>query len=95
LFQITKVSIMLLLPPATHVKFDVHVTVHRVKFLVIKPTRCRIRMALLYHPDPARKLSAKPYDIYYCCVYSEKLLTMDRGTLRNMWNFIPRINLMN
>jgi len=24
------------------------------------------------------------YDIYYCCVYSEKLLMMDRGTVRNM-----------
>jgi len=24
------------------------------------------------------------YDIYRCCVYSEKLLMMDRGTVRNM-----------
>ena len=24
------------------------------------------------------------YDIYHCCVYSEKLLMMDRGTARNM-----------
>jgi len=32
----------------------------------------------------ARKLSAKLYDIYHCCVYSEKLLMMDRGTVRNM-----------
>jgi len=23
-------------------------------------------------------------DIYHCCVYSEKLLMMDRGTFRNM-----------
>jgi len=29
---------------------------------------------------PASKL----YDICHCCVYSEKLLTMDRGTVRNM-----------
>jgi len=35
-------------------------------------------------PDPARKLSAKLYDIYHCCVYSEELLMMDRGTVRNM-----------
>jgi hypothetical protein len=41
----------------------------------------RIRME---HPDPAHKLSTNLYDIYHCCVYSEKLLTMDRGTLRNM-----------
>jgi hypothetical protein len=24
------------------------------------------------------------YDIYHCCVYSETLLMMDRGTVRNM-----------
>jgi hypothetical protein len=30
------------------------------------------------------KLSANLYDIYHCCVYSEKLLIMDRGTVRNM-----------
>jgi len=43
-------------------------------------------------PDPARKLSANLYDIYHCCVYSEKLLMMDRGTVRNMWSFISKIN---
>jgi len=32
----------------------------------------------------ARKLSANLYDIYHCCVYSEKPLMMDRGTVRNM-----------
>jgi len=29
-------------------------------------------------------LSANLYDIYHCCVYSEKLLMMDRETVRNM-----------
>jgi len=24
------------------------------------------------------------YDMYHCCVYIEKLLMMDRGTVRNM-----------
>jgi len=41
----------------------------------------------IYHefcPGSARKLSANLYDIYHCCVYSEKLLMMDRGTVRNM-----------
>jgi len=42
-----------------------------------------IRSSLLL-PDSARKLSAKLYDIYHCCVYSEKLLMMDRRTVRNM-----------
>jgi len=37
-----------------------------------------------FHPDPASKLSANLYDIYHCHVYSEKLLMMDRGTVRNM-----------
>ena len=40
----------------------------------------RIRTELQVRPDPARKL----YDIYHCCVYSEELLMMDRGTVRNM-----------
>jgi len=34
-----------------------------------------------FHPDPARKLSANLYDIYHCCVYSEKLLVVDRRTV--------------
>ena len=29
-------------------------------------------------------MSANLYDIYYCCVYSEKLLMMGRGTVRKM-----------
>jgi len=37
-----------------------------------------------FHPDPVRKLLANLYDIYHCCVYSEKLLMMDRGTVQNM-----------
>ena len=40
-------------------------------------------------------VSANQYDIYHRCVYSEKLLIMDRGTVRNMKNFIPKINLSN
>ena len=35
-----------------------------------------------FRPDPARKLNL--YDIYHCCVYSEKLLMVERGTVRNM-----------
>jgi hypothetical protein len=30
------------------------------------------------------KLSANLYNIYHCCVYSEKPLMMDRRTVRNM-----------
>ena len=41
-------------------------------------------MELEFHPDPAHKLSANLYDIYLFYVYSEKLLMMDRGTVRNM-----------
>ena len=37
-----------------------------------------------FRPDPARKLSANLYEIHHCCVYSEKLLMMGRGTVRNM-----------
>jgi hypothetical protein len=42
----------------------------------------------MFHPDPAaaadQKLSTNLYGIYHCCVYSEKLLMMDTGTVRNM-----------
>jgi hypothetical protein len=41
-------------------------------------------MELQFHPDPTLKLSANLYDIYHCRVYSEKLLMMARGTVRNM-----------
>ena len=34
-------------------------------------------MELQFHPEPARKLSTNLYDIYHCCVYSEK--TPDDG----------------
>ena len=37
-----------------------------------------------FRPDHTRKLSANLYDIYHCCVYSEKLLMIDRETVRNM-----------
>jgi len=36
-----------------------------------------------FRPDPARKLTVNLYDIYHCCVYSEKLLMVDRETVRN------------
>jgi len=29
-------------------------------------------------------MSYRSADVYHCCVYSEKLLMMDRGTVRNM-----------
>jgi len=32
----------------------------------------------------SRKLSVNLYDINHCCVYSGKLMMMDRGTVRNM-----------
>jgi hypothetical protein len=39
----------------------------------------------MFRPDPAaRKLSTNLYDVYRCCVYIEKLLMMDKGTVRNM-----------
>ena len=34
--------------------------------------------------DPVRKLSTDLSDIYHCCVYSEKLLMMVRGTVQNV-----------
>ena len=39
--------------------------------------------------------TAMVYVIQVCCVYSEKLLMMDSGAVRNMQSFIPKINLRN
>ena len=79
-------------------------TVHTAMVYVIQvcwQLASRIRME---RPNPARKL----YGIHHCytvCIqyvqytvynmYSEKLLIMDIGTVRNMQNFIPKINLRN
>jgi len=41
----------------------------------------RTRMGLAGQPDPAHKLSTNLYYIYHCCMYSEKLLMMGRGTV--------------
>jgi hypothetical protein len=37
----------------------------------------------IYH-TACKQLSANRYDIYHCCVYSEKLLMMDRGTVKHV-----------
>ena len=58
-------------------------TVHTAMVYVMQ-LASRIRMELWFRPDPARKLSANLYEMYHCCVYSEKVLMMDRGTVRNM-----------
>jgi len=110
-------------------EFDIHVTVHRDKFFIIKPIRCTnfsnlffgmklymfwtvplsiIRSCSLYtqqwcmlyrFADSLRAGSGwncssilillascqhNLYDIHHCCVYSEQLLMMDRGTVQNM-----------
>jgi len=40
-------------------------------------------------------VAANLYDLYRCCVDSERLLMMDRGTVRNMQSFPPKIKLRN
>jgi hypothetical protein len=50
---------------------------------VCRQLASRIRMELQFHPDSACKLSANLYDIYHCCVYSEKLLMMPDDGERN------------
>jgi hypothetical protein len=76
--------------------FDVHVTVSRVKFLIIKPIRCTnfsnlfwnetIRVSAstsVHHQEFFTVHTAMVYVIQVCCVHSEKLM-MDRATVRNM-----------
>jgi hypothetical protein len=39
---------------------------------------------LLLSAAPAHNLSANLYNVYHCCVYSEKLMMTDRVAVRNM-----------
>jgi hypothetical protein len=89
-------KLCILLVPTTHVCHNAQFK--KRKFILVfsmcpppppPPLQLRSRIRII-HPDPARKLSANLYDIYHCCVYSEKLLMMDRGTVRNMQSFIPK-----
>jgi len=50
---------------------------------VCRQLASRIRMELVLS-DPACMLSANLYGIYHYCVYSEKLMMMDGGTVQNM-----------
>jgi len=101
-------------------EFDVHVTVHRDKFLIIKPNRCTNFSNLFWKETtcfgqflcPSSGVFHRTHSngvchtglltaceqehmlllascqqtcmTYHCCVYGEKLLMMDRGTVRNM-----------
>jgi len=59
-------------------------TVHTAMVYVIQVCRQLMSGIRMFNPDPAYKLLANLYDIYHCCVCSEKLLMLDRGTVRNM-----------
>ena len=56
-------------------------TVHTALVYVIQVCRQPASWIGMFCPDPARRLSADLYDKYHCCMYSEKLLMMDRGTV--------------
>jgi hypothetical protein len=60
-------------------------TVQTAMVYVIKVCRQLLGRIWMFHTDPAAwKLSTNLYDMYHCWVYSEKLLMMDKGTVRNM-----------
>jgi len=56
-------------------------SVHHQEFLTVHTA---IIYVIQVCSQLARKLSANLYDIYHCCVYSQKLLMMDRGTVQNI-----------
>jgi hypothetical protein len=53
-------------------------------FLIIKPTISTNFFKFILSIKFSIFLTAKIYDIYQCCVYSENPLMMDRRTVRNM-----------
>jgi len=68
--------LILLLPPGTISGVVQHHFlaggVYRWLLVHIDFFRLRIGLPSMFRRDPARKLSANLYDIYHCCVYSEK-----------------------
>jgi len=76
-------------------EFDVHVTVHRDKFLIIIPTICTNFSNLFLNwkstcfgqflcPPSRVSHCTHSNDICHCSVSSERLLILDRGTARSM-----------
>jgi len=47
------------------------------------------------HLIPLASIQHNLYDIHHCCVYSARLLMMERDTVRNMYSPIRKINLRN
>jgi hypothetical protein len=92
--QCIKVLLFLILNEAQHVSGDTppiisSLKLHRQPLVLYNTVKschtcsCWTLSGSVY-ADPALKLSANLHDIYHCCVYSEKLLMMDVGTVRNM-----------
>jgi len=59
-------------------------TVHSAMVYVIQVCRQFSSRTRIEHPGPARKLSTDLYDIHHGKCTVNKLLMMDRGTVRNM-----------
>jgi len=49
-----------------------------------------VHTAVVYVIQVCGQLSVKLHNIYRRCVYGEKLLMTDRGTVRNTQSFIPK-----
>jgi len=66
---------------SSSVHYQEYFTLHTAVIHVMQVLRTAYKQD---QDDPACKLFANRYDVYHCCVYSEVLLMMDRGTIRNM-----------
>ena len=67
--------------------------VHHQEFFAVHTTMVYVIQVCCQLASRIR--TANLYDIHHCCVYIEELLLKDRGTVRNMQSFIPKINLRN
>jgi len=72
--------------PVSQIYFGIKLYVFRtVPLSIIRSFHCKQSNGICHTGLlTACELSANLYDIHHCCVYSEKLLMMDRGTVRNM-----------
>ena len=70
-------------------------TVHTAMVYVIQFFRQHASRIRLFKPDPTRVLSEKLYDIYHCCVYSEKNPDDGQRNCPKHVEFPSKINLRN
>ena len=80
---------ILIIKPTRSTNFIFGIGLHMFRTITLSI----IRSLELYTQQYVYIIQAVCITCMYCCVYSGRLLVMDRETVRNMYSHIPKINL--